>query len=120
MLVGKLGPKHQTDLQNVPLEDLVRTQKPLEEWGIGRGFSEALALSESHQAGCVPLTPKGPSASEGSVFGAHMVDFCLGCVLGAFLQLCSQGHIQDKQGPRRKALQAELRTRRFSPFRPRR
>lgn len=112
---GKTGRKHQTDLQTFPLEDLKNSE------AFGRTESEEGSVRpwpclESHQAGtCLhsrDLLLKGPVS--GSPHGG-LLPWVRPQEL---LQLCSPGpHGQDKD-QKESHLQAELRTRRFSPFRP--
>ena len=88
MLVGKLD-KASDRSTDVPLEDLVRTQKPLEEWESEEGSvrpwpcPRATRLAHASHSRDLP--------SEGSCLWTHMVDFCLGRVHGSSCSSAPQG-----------------------------
>lgn len=88
MLVGKLDEASDRST-DVPLEDLVRTQKPLEERESEEGSVRpwpclrATRLAHASHSRDLP--------SEGSCLWTHMVDFCLGCVHGSSCSSAPQG-----------------------------
>lgn len=86
MLVEKLDEASDRST-DVPLEDLVRTQKPLEEWESEEGSvrpwpSRATRLAHASHPGTLLL--KGPT-------GLTWWDFCLGWPTGAPAALAPQG-----------------------------
>ena len=108
------APDRSTD---VPLEDLVRTQKTLEEWESEEGSVRSWPCPRATRLAHASYSRDLPS--EGSCLWTHTVDFSLGRVHGSSCSSAPQGPAASTR-TRRKATCRQNQNQAFQPIQARR